>query len=220
MRHGVPGFAGIRAVSRFAILGELALAVFAAVGIDRVLARVAPRWRTVVVGGLAVLVLLECAIGIQFVRVPTSRDDGGIDTALRRIPHGVVLELPIVGSSSGGPAWAYVETPRQLVALHDGDPRVNGYSGFEPAGFNKRGVVLNHFPKPGAARVAVLSAFATSCCAPSSSARSRPRSTGPLERRRRRPLLAGHRAQHGARAPTGRSDAVQQLPGGYLIQLR
>ena len=180
LRHGVPGFAGIRAVSRFAILGELALAVFAAVGIDRVLARVAPRWRTVVVGGLAALVLLECAIGIQFVRVPTSRDDGGIDTALRRIPHGVVLELPIVGSSSGGPAWAYVETPRQLVALHDGDPRVNGYSGFEPAGFNKRASRAQPLPEAGRDSCSrVLSAFATSCCAPSSSARSRPRSTGP-----------------------------------------
>jgi hypothetical protein len=150
-RHTVPGFAGIRAESRLAIGGELALALFAAVAIDAVIARCrGRRAREALVYLLALAVLVEGVMGIQFVRVPTSRDDGGVSRTLERLPHGPVLELPIRTAATGGAAWAYVETPRQLVAIDDGDPRVNGYSGYQPPAFEEHAHILNQFPAPAA----------------------------------------------------------------------
>ena len=221
LRHAVPGFAGIRAVSRFAVLGELALAVFAAVGLDRVLHRLAPRRRWVLVALLTAFVILESAVGLQFVRVPTSHDDGGVDVVLRSAPRGVVLELPIVSSSDGGEAWAFVETPRQLVAVHDGDPRVNGYSGFEPAGFNKQARTLNRFPLPAAlaqaralgVRYVVLRTKLVGSITPSSYTKQLDadgvgRYTDATARRMLRAL------------PPGGADHVDRVPGGYVIELR
>jgi len=146
-RHLVPGFAGIRAVSRLALAADLALVLCAAVGVDVLLARL--RWRTGVLVAvvLAGVVCAEAALGLYFVRVPTSRDDGGVDVALRARAQGVVLELPISGIARGV-LWPYVEAPRQLLAVHDGDPRVNGYSGFEPKGFDDEAAKLDAFPEP------------------------------------------------------------------------
>lgn len=149
-RRAVPGFAGIRAESRLALGGELALALFAAVGIDRVLIPLRRVTQAIVFAVIVGALLCESAMGLQFVRVPTARDDGGIDQALRRFPHGAVLELPIRSAATGGIAWGYVETPRQLAAIRDGDPRLNGYSGFQPAGFDTEARTLNRFPDPSA----------------------------------------------------------------------
>jgi hypothetical protein len=221
LRHGVPGFAGIRAVSRFAILGELALALFAAVGFDRISQRVRPARGAPLTGALVVLVVIESAIGIQFVRVPTSRDDGGVDIALRRAPRGVVLELPILSAVSGGPEWAFVETPRQLAAIRDGDPRVNGYSGFQPAGFDERARVLNHFPGPVAlaqaralgVRYVILRTKLVGTITPRSYTRELDadrvgRFTDATARRMLKSI------------PPGATTGVEKLPGGYLVKLR
>ena len=144
-RHFVPGFAGIRALARLELAGQLALVLFAAVGIDLLLRRVRSRWKTPVALGLAALVLAECAIALTFVRVPTSADDGGVDAALRTRPTGVVLELPIVAADRGS-IWASTEAPRQFLALRDHDARVNGYSGFQPKDFDTEVAELNTFP--------------------------------------------------------------------------
>jgi hypothetical protein len=221
LRHGVPGFAGIRAVSRFAILGELALALFAAVGIDHVIQRFVPTRRLLVVGVLTAFVLIESVTGLQFVRVPTSRDDGGVDVALRRLPRGVVLELPVVSSADGAQAWAFVEAPRELVAVHDGDPRVNGYSGFEPTGFNKRAHTLNGFPSPAAlaqaralgVRYVVLRTELVGSITPASSAKKI--DVDGVGR------YSDATAQRILRAlPPGVAARVHKLTGGYLIELR
>jgi hypothetical protein len=151
-RHFVPGFAGMRAVSRLALGGELALALFAAVGLDAVVAHRRSLVKAGTVAAVAIVVVIESAAGLQFVQVPTQRDDGGVSRALRSRPRGPVLELPLstAGTSfyspSGGASTAFVEAPRQLVAVHDGNPRVNGYSGFEPPGFEAEARTLNQFP--------------------------------------------------------------------------
>lgn len=152
-RRFVPGFAGMRAVSRLELALQLALALLAAVGIDALLGRVRSRSRSIVAIALAAVVVAECAIALVFVRVPTTADDGGIDTALRARPAGVVLELPISSAKSGLP-WVYAEAPRELLALRDHDPRVNGYSGFQPKGFDTEAAVLNHFPAADALALA------------------------------------------------------------------
>jgi hypothetical protein len=148
LRHHVPGFAGVRALSRFALPAQLALALFAAVGLQAIAGRRRARKRTALVAIVVVLVLAESAIPIQRARVPTTSDSGGIETALQRSPTGVVVELPIASSAQIG--WIANEPSRQLLALHDTDPRVNGYSGFEPPGFIGEANVLNTFPSPHA----------------------------------------------------------------------
>jgi hypothetical protein len=42
--------------------------------------------------------------------------------------------------------WAYVETPRQLLALRDGRRWVNRYSGYQRAGFDALAATLDAFP--------------------------------------------------------------------------
>lgn len=144
LRHHVPGFAGVRAVSRLALPAQLALALFAAVGIQALFRRISPRWRLPATVGLTFLVIAESAMPMQFARPPTARDDGGVEQALRQEPTGVVLELPIASSHQS--AWVYNQPSWQLLSLHDSDPRVNGYSGFEPPGFPTRVATLNSFP--------------------------------------------------------------------------
>ena len=147
-RHTVPGFAGIRAVARFTTAAELAVALFAAVGIDALLRRGRGAARLALTIGLAAIVIAESSVNLAYVRVPTTKDDGGVQSALEARPKGVVLELPI--SSAVHPMWPFVETPRQLLAINDGYPRVNGYSGFQPKGFDEEVATLSNFPAPDA----------------------------------------------------------------------
>jgi hypothetical protein len=148
-RHFVPGFAGIRAVARLALGFELALALLAAVGIEFALRRLSRRVRMGLVLSLIAIVIVESALPVVFVRVPTSAADGGIDLALRARPPGIAVELPLA-SAARGVMWPYVESPRQLLALRDHDPRINGYSGFQPKGFDALAAALDQFPNPDA----------------------------------------------------------------------
>jgi len=148
-RHFVPGFSGIRATARLALGGELALALLAAVGLDAAMRALPRSARTPAMIALALLVIAETAMGTTTVRVPTAREDGGVAHALRADPKGVVLELPIASQASGI-AWPYVEAPRQLEALRDGDARVNGYSGFQSKNFDEIAATLDDFPEQSA----------------------------------------------------------------------
>ncbi len=218
-RHFVPGFAGVRAVSRLALAAELALALFAAVGVDALLAHGRGVVRVLLAAALAVLVCAEAALGLVSVRVPTSRDDGGVDVALRARPRGVVLELPI-GSIARGAVWPYVESPRQYLAFRDGYPRVNGYSGFQPKAFDVETAKLNTFPTQQAliearrlgVRYVVL----------------RTALVGPLSPAVLTPAMTADRAGIYTdatarsmldRLPAGAARAVVPLAGGYLVEL-
>lgn len=218
-RRIVPGFAGIRAVSRLELAAQLALVLFAAVGIDALLRRTPNRWRIAVVALLAVVVVAESAMALVFVRVPGSADDGGVGAALRARPTGVVLELPI-NSANRGVVWPTAESPRQLVALHDHDPRVNGYSGFQPPGFDLQAAVLDHFPKADAlglvhrlgVRYVVLRTQVVGEIAPSTAVPPTLRDGGG----RYDPQTA---ARMIAALPAGAASSVVRLPGGYLVVL-
>jgi hypothetical protein len=219
-RSFVPGFAGIRAVSRLELVLQLALALLAAVGLDAALSRIPRRSRTIVALGLAAVVVAECAIALVFVRVPTSADDGGVDAALRARPRGVVLELPI-GSAKTGLAWVYGEAPRQLLALRDTDPRVNGYSGFQPPGFDQEAAVLDHFPAPDSlalarglgVRYVVLRTKLVGDLSPTSARKAVDRNAGGrYDERTAADLLA--------LLPPGAAKPPVKLPGGYLVELR
>jgi hypothetical protein len=220
-RSIVPGFAGIRATSRLALGGELALALLAAVGIDALLYRWRhePRAQTVVTTLLATCIILESIVTLAFVRVPTNQDDGGIGNALASKPPGVVLELPIE-SSDRGIAWPYVEAPRQLLALRDGHSRVNGYSGFQPPHFDQRAATLDHFPAPDAiseadrmgVRYVVLRTALPSTSLPTI-----------IERLLDTDGVGIYTNAHAqaiiARLPAGFAASTTKLPGGYLIDI-
>lgn len=220
-RKLVPGFAGIRAVSRLELAFQLALVLVAAVGVDALLARInaAPGRRAVVAIGVAALVVAESAMSLVFVRVPTGADDGGVNTALRSRPNGVVLELPI-NSAARGVAWPAAESPRQLVALRDHDPRVNGYSGFQPKGFDLQTAVLDHFPQADAlglarrlgVRYVVLRTQLVGPVVPATAVPVVDRNGAG----RYDPKVAANMV---ANLPPGAASAVVKLPGGYLVEL-
>jgi hypothetical protein len=105
--------------------------------------------RAVIVTGLTALLLAESATSIVFTRVPDAGPARAVNEVLADRPSGPVVELP-VGSSADGAAWAYIETPRQWLSRIDGDPRVSGYSGFDPPGFDAVAAALDTFPSEDA----------------------------------------------------------------------
>ncbi len=219
LRRFAPGFAGIRATVRFALGGELALAVFAAVGLDAIVRGRSTSARVALTVVAAALVLAESAMGLAAVRVPTQADEGGVTEALRSSPGGVVLELPME-SSARGLLWPYVESPRQFAAVYDGHPRANGYSGFEPQGFAERAEVLNRFPAPDTLsearrlgirfvvlRTALVGALSPSALTPSLDADGAGRYAVDTAQR----LVAD--------LPAGEALRVERLSGAYLVEL-
>jgi hypothetical protein len=219
LRRFLPGFAGIRATARLELAFQLALALLAAVGVDALLARIPARRRAISALVLAAIVVAECAMSLVSVKVPTAADDGGVDTALRARPRGVVLELPI-NSANRGLAWADAESPRQLLALRDHDPRVNGYSGFQPRGFDLQAAVLDHFPAPDAlglahrlgVRYVVLRTELVGALSPANARAAVDKDgAGRYDPQTAAALIA--------RLPAGAASAVVRLTGGYLVEL-
>lgn len=153
MRRFVPGFSGIRATSRFALMGVCGLSLCAAFGVRELLRRMrGPIVAGIVTLVLAGIVIAETLVSIPLVRVPDGRVADAVATFLDDRPPGVVAELPILGLAEG-PLWAYLESPRQLVSLgNGGHDRVNGYSGYAPEGFDAIVSRLNTFPGPKALR--------------------------------------------------------------------
>ncbi len=218
LRNGVPGFSELRALSRLALGMQLAIALLAAVGLDAFVFRRARSWRIPATIALAGIICAEGFAGVPMTTVPTAADDYGIDRVLRAHPSGVVLELPMQSAGHGAQFWAYVEMPRQLEALRDDNPRINGYSGYQPAKFDNIATVLNRFPSPEAllqarrlgVRYVVL----------------RTRLVGDAPPSVRFVLRNGAGAYADAAAremirdlPPGSARLVERAPGGYVIQL-
>ena len=65
--------------------------------------------------------------------------------ALAEMDEGVVLELPI-RTQNDGAVWPFVEAMRMYHATIDFNPRINGYSGSAPRGFDALGDILNGYP--------------------------------------------------------------------------
>jgi hypothetical protein len=140
----VPGFSGIRAPARFAIISQLALVALAVVGLDAIRRQGRSAFAVVVALSLAVL-MIETRIDVPSARMPERREWTAVNDALRLRPDGLTLELPIISESQGW-LWGNLEAPRQFLARRDGHERVNGYSGFQPRGFEELAARLNEFP--------------------------------------------------------------------------
>lgn len=148
----VPGFSGVRATARLVAYGVLALGLLAGAGLGWLLARLPARpVRALAAGAAVVAVGAESFMTVGFVRVPGDDAHRAVNEALAGREPGAVVELP-VGSPSDGWVWAFVEMPRQYLSLADGHPRVGGYSGYAPPGFDELAATLETFPAPASLR--------------------------------------------------------------------
>ena len=148
----VPGFDGIRVTSRFAVISFVAGAVLVGVAVRFLIDRVPAAWSRLVAPAIVVLVLVEVGGPMARVEVPEG-DRLLVYEALAELAGGPVLELPIQAPSVGV-QWAFVEAPRMYHATIDWNPRVNGYSGSVPRGFDERAAIFNTWPAATAEQLA------------------------------------------------------------------
>lgn len=153
----VPGFDGVRVTSRFAVVGLLAIALLAAVGVAEVERRLRGRVERRAVRHA----LLALVVGTMMLEVYSTGpgraaawdapEVAAVYDELADRPDGVVLELPIM-SPNDLFSWPFVEAPRMALSVGDRQPRVNGYSGHWPNGFIEDAELLDRFPDADAAQ--------------------------------------------------------------------
>lgn len=142
----VPGFASMRAPSRFGQLAILALAVAAGRGLDAL--RESPAWRrrmawvTPALFGVAIVESLS--VPIAMVAIPDRASLPPVYAWLARQPgRFAILELPM-------PASEAVESDRdgvrQFWALEHGKRRADGVSGFSPPDHERFRRAMQEFP--------------------------------------------------------------------------
>jgi hypothetical protein len=143
--ESLPGFKELRAPARLIAFPVLVLALLVALGVSRTLEAVkSRRVRGLAFASIVVVLLAESATSITMMAVPSSSSsDAAVNRALAAQPRGAAVDLPMVTETDGGEIWAAVETRRMWLAGIDGDPRVDGYSGYQPKGFDLLGSSLN-----------------------------------------------------------------------------
>lgn len=140
----VPGFDGVRVTARFTVVAFLALALLVGLAYQALADRVPPGRRMALAIAIGAVVLVEVGGPLGRVDVPEG-DRLLVYEALADAPEGPVLELPM-RTPTDGARWAFVEAPRMYHATTDWNPRVNGYSGSAPRGFEERAATLNSWP--------------------------------------------------------------------------
>jgi hypothetical protein len=113
----LPGFNGLRAPARFAMLAVLCLAVAASLAFHRLVPS-RPRWRRT----FAVAVVAGLSIDGWMRPMPLAPPPGR--AILPEIPNSLVVELPVDEGS--------VSTAAMYRAMSHGRPLINGYSGHRP----------------------------------------------------------------------------------------
>jgi hypothetical protein len=132
----VPGFALMRASSRFGLIVMLALSVLAALGAQLLLAR--SRHATILAVALLVMTAADRYVPLQF-EAPL-RAEPAYDV-LASLPYGAVLELPVYSRLLGFRRSRYM-----LDSTVHWKPLVDAYSDYIPDDFTARLDVLGDFP--------------------------------------------------------------------------
>jgi hypothetical protein len=138
----VPPFDSIRAVSRLAVPGLLALAVVAGYGLRWIVRRLNREQSAAIVAMASSLIMLE--MWVQPLRAEVG-PSSAIRDHLADMPPGAVVELPM--RTTGDPAFAFVEGPRLLDTVGDWRPRFNGFSGGFPPGYLQDTAQIMTFPE-------------------------------------------------------------------------
>ncbi|MBT5138101.1 MAG: hypothetical protein HOM37_03485 [Acidimicrobiaceae bacterium] len=140
----VPGFDGVRVTARFTVVTFIAGAALVALAVWWLQQRLQSRLRPALVPMIVLLILIEVGGPMGRVVVPEG-DHRLVYEALAEMDEGVVLELPI-RTENDGAVWPFVEAMRMYHATIDFNPRINGYSGSAPRGFDALGDILNGYP--------------------------------------------------------------------------
>ncbi len=141
----VPGFDLIRVPSRLGVLTLLAVAVLAGVGLDRVLARLQGRARTIAGVALVGLLLGEFAAFPVDAR-PYQIEAPAVDRELAaRARPFAAIELP-VADPANAVQFARLNSHYMLHSMLHWQPIVNGYSGIVPPRHERLFRILTAFP--------------------------------------------------------------------------
>jgi hypothetical protein len=141
----IPGYDAIRAASRLAVPGLLAISILAAWSLKRMLIRTTNEQSLVVVALVTSVILVE--MWVTPLRVDVDPPDA-VRAVLSNAEEGAVVELPM--RTIGDPEFAFVEGPRLLAAIGDWRPRFNGYSGGFPPGYLDDVQTMTRFPQNAA----------------------------------------------------------------------
>lgn len=147
----VPGFAGIRVTARLAEVTVLIGAIMAGVGLDAILSRFRrPQLRIAITTVACIVVLAELGGPLEWTTLPSDGATLAVYHALGHRPAGVVVELPMTDPFTDVVRWSYTEPPRMVWSSIDWHPRLNGYSGYEPADYSDDARVIATLPLPAA----------------------------------------------------------------------
>ena len=137
-----PPIRGMRVPARFSILLGIALAVLAAFGVRRLLARCrTPATRALALAGLTALVLVDLRPKLEL--MPVWREPPPIYDVLKEQRESVVLaEFPFEQNLP----FVTNEMPFMYFSMWHWLPMVNGYSGFSPSGREYLPEILRSFP--------------------------------------------------------------------------
>jgi hypothetical protein len=134
-----PGFSFIRASRRFMVLGALSVAVLAAVGFDRLAARLRParrRTAALVTGGLLVVEFAAFPLGT----VPVKIAIPAVDLWVARQPR------PFVVAETPSGRYEPYQTTYMLHSMAHWQKTVAGYGGVQPPLNEELKDELQHFP--------------------------------------------------------------------------
>jgi hypothetical protein len=136
----LPLFSFLRAPSRFGLIVALSLSVFAAFGVEALLARVPRRARRLVAASLVAAALLELnVLPFPWERAPIVPSPY---RALAALPRAPLAEFPFYGQRTTFPLHAQY----MLFSTAHWMPLVNGYSDVIPLDFRATARVLSSFP--------------------------------------------------------------------------
>lgn len=143
--YWLPGFNFIRVPSRFILLTLLALAVLAALGFDRLAARLPRAWRVVAAAAIAALMLAEYAV-VPFPSVPYAVTIPAVDRWLDTRPKPfVVAEMPVPRPGDLGRLERQM-TQSMLHATAHWQKTIHGYSGIRRPFHHQLYADLSEFP--------------------------------------------------------------------------
>jgi hypothetical protein len=145
----VPGFSGIRVTARFFVVTVLALTMLAAAGYAALARRLrSPRLGALVAVLVVGVVCADLSADVGWAELPDDRQTLAVYRALADKADGAAVELPMADPRVSPAGWAYVEATRMVYGTLDWHPRVNGYSGFEPASYTVDIDGFNQLPAP------------------------------------------------------------------------
>jgi hypothetical protein len=145
----VPGFTAMRVPARFEFVVDLALAVLAAFGVvrlQRALSTTGQAWpRRVMFCAISAFAFLELlSTPLELRPVEAAGSPAVYSWLSTRETDSVVAEIPTVGM------YGSRSTDYEYMSTYHWHPLVNGYSGFEPAGYAQIVAQLDAFPDPAA----------------------------------------------------------------------